>query len=195
MNPPSKRRSSTTRTRFASVALIVVVLVALGAAGVWRLFHTNPPFQVLLSDEVVTPQSTDHPVSAEAKWRTLRVMAADGKVRQLDASSLPALVVAYWCPHCQRTLLLFMRHVHSLGRRPIVISTGFVAGTTLAEAKALTREEQRALGLTGFQIAYGLAGWQGVVTEFPTLVMDHKGAWELLQGEHTWPAWHEALAQ
>jgi len=195
MNPPSKRRSSTTRTRFASVAMIVIVLVALGAAGVWRLFHTNPPFQVLLSDDVVTPLSTDHPVSAGVKWRSLSVISGDGTVRPLDPSLLPALVVAYWCPHCQRTLLLFMRHEHSLRQKPILISTGFVAGTTLAQAEALTREEQRALGLTGFQMDYGLAGWQGVVKQFPTLVIDHKGAWELLQGEHTWSAWHEALAQ
>lgn len=187
-------RGSGSRTSlFASVAVIVLVLLALGAAGVWRLYHTNPPFQVLLTDEQVAPQTNFHPTPAPATWSAVSVLTASGSSVRLTDSLLPALVVAYWCPHCQRTLVLFMRHHLSSAQKPTVISTGFAYGTTLLQARQITAQEERALGIKGLHIDYWLADWQAVVKQFPTLLFRRDKQWQVLEGEHTWDAWRQAL--
>ncbi|MCY0875710.1 MAG: hypothetical protein OWT28_05530 [Firmicutes bacterium] len=189
----SRPTQSSLPTRWVSVVVIILVLAAIGGAGVWKMFHTNPPFQVLLTDEIVKPQARYNPISAPVNWETVTVQTASGTPVRLTPALLPALVAAYWCPHCQRTLVLWMRHQLSAMREPVLISTGFAPGTTLVQAEQLTRQEEAALHIHGLRVYYWLANWQPVVKEFPTLLFSENGKEQMLQGEHTWHVWHKAL--
>lgn len=158
----------------------------------------NPPFQNKLSMEKGRQSNRYDPHSAKASvFSSVKVETSAGKTISLNAKKQPILFTAYWCPHCQRTLVLLKKSVSQLPVRPIVVSMGFQPGTTLAEAKKLEQKEGKVLGLgSAFQIDYGLSlGKQDVPMGFPTLVYSDGSSLKMLYGEHTLKIWKEALAK
>ncbi len=183
------------RTRFGAIFTIIAVLAGIVGVQVWRLYHTNPPFQNLLRAEMATPLNTFNASPVNPADRRMIVVTGSGSRVQLDTKLLPTVIAAYWCPHCQRTLVLLDHYQKTLKRLPIVISTGFAQGTTLAEAKRLTAQETAALHLRGFRVYYLLHNWRASVTEFPTLMFLRDGRWMQLYGEHTIAVWRKAIGR
>ncbi len=181
------------RARFGGIFAIVAVLAGMAGVQVWRLYHTNPPFQNLLKAEIATPIDTFNASAANPADKHMIIVTGSGSHVQFGPKLFPALITAYWCPHCQRTLVLLDRRQKTLKRLPIVISTGFAQGTTLAEAKNLTAKEVSSLHLRGFRVYYLLHNWRSTVTEFPTLVFSRGGKWMQLHGEHTIAVWRKAI--
>lgn len=157
----------------------------------------DPPFRVVTSLEVVTPDAKFDPTAASLSlYQSIPVYTASGKVVHLDATKQPILIEAYWCPHCQRTLLLFNKHSQAMKQRPVLISTGFAQGTTLQQAVQIGKAEEAALHLQAYQVYYYIApdyAKRLVPVGFPTLVFPWKGKVDALYGEHTWAAWQPAL--
>lgn len=181
------------RMRYGPIAVIIAVLALIVGVTVWRLYHTNPPFQNLLKAEIVIPSNTFNASPANPPDKHLTVLTGSGARVQLGPQLLPAVIAAYWCPHCQRTLVLLDRNQKSLKRLPIVISTGYAQGTTLAQAKSLSAQEVASLHLQGFHVYYLLHNWRSTVTEFPTLLFLRNGRWMQLYGEHTLAVWRKAI--
>ncbi|QQE78040.1 hypothetical protein [Alicyclobacillus sp. SO9] len=158
----------------------------------------NPPFQNKLKMEIGRKINRYNPYSVNAGvFSNVKVETPQGKTVFLNANKQPILFTAYWCPHCQRTLVLLKKNLSQLPVRPIVVSMGFASGTTLAEAKKLETQEEKVLGLgTAFQIDYGLSlGKKDVPKGFPTLVYSDGTQLRMLYGEHTLKIWKEALAK
>ncbi len=170
---------------------------AQGTAASSKGSSLDPPFRVVTSLEVVTPDAKFDPSAASLSlYQNIPVYTASGKVVHLDARKQPILIEAYWCPHCQRTLLLFNKHSQAMKQRPILISTGFAQGTTLQQAVKLGEAEDAALHLQNYQMYYYIApnfATRLVPVGFPTLVFPWKGKVGALYGEHTWAAWQPAL--
>jgi|GEM_PF-2013795 len=157
----------------------------------------NPPFQNSLKLEVAPVVKTYNPVAANPQdFTRIQAVDANGKTVTLDARKEPILFVAYWCPHCQRTLVLLSRNESQLSQLPVVLSMGFQPNTTLAEAKKLTAAEHSALHLSSrFQVYYGLNvdAKKLVPIGFPTMVYSARGKLEMLYAEHTLAIWKQAL--
>jgi len=158
----------------------------------------NPPFQNKLNIEVAPLDSNYDPIKAKtADFTNIQVVNAQGKPITLDAKKQPILLVAYWCPHCQRTLVLLSKNINRLSHIPIIISMGFRLGTTLAEAKDLTDDEESFLHLSSqFKIYYGLNvnANELIPIGYPTLVYNDGRTLAMLYAEHTFAIWKKALA-
>ncbi|MCL6548117.1 MAG: hypothetical protein K6T30_04315 [Alicyclobacillus sp.] len=196
---------STLQTRAsANLFLFAIVITCVVVAAVWWVYREearpghNPPFAVLLNEERVAPNPRFDPAPASPSLYTrVPVWTADGHQAVLDARRRPILFVAYWCPHCQRTLVLLSQHQTKVGEMPDVVSMGFVPGTSLREAKQLTRQEEQALHLTGLaNRTYYLVRPDAnryIPNAYPTLVFRHGWKLEMLSGEHTLQVWQTAL--
>ena len=190
--------------RHASLAVVSLVglgLLAgcdvLGAIGLSA--SKNPPFKNELGLMVVTPSSSLNPQMAQTDIYThVSVLTATGNKVILNAKNRPLLFEAYWCPHCQRTLVALNKNKSQLKRLPVLVSEGFVPGTTLAQAIQLTRQEFSYFHLSDFQVYYIVNSHEvskNAPNGFPTLAFMSQGQMLTLTGEHTLSVWKEALNQ
>ncbi|MCI0182697.1 MAG: thioredoxin family protein [Acidibacillus sp.] len=184
--------------RYHIIAGVFLAIILIGGPQIiqWHEEHTNPPFQNLLTSELTTPLSTYNPqtIADPTVFTHLTVYTASGKPVVLNASHTPLLFEAYWCPHCQRTLVLLNANKSHLRHFPIMISTGFAPNTSLQTAKHFTAEEESAFSLHGITVYYLLAHWRPLIKEFPMLIFPSKsGKIDQLMGEHTFPIWKKAL--
>ena len=156
----------------------------------------NTPFTNRLHKELVTPDPNYDPVTVkQSLYNRISVLSSSGEKVQLNAHTQPVLFEAYWCPHCQRTLVLLHQNLKSLHHQPILVSSGFAAGTTLRQAVALSHAEIKDLGLNGFKVYYILGNNYSkfVPVGFPTLIFKQKNQLNMLSGEHTLSVWQKAL--
>ncbi len=182
--------------KFAAGAVGAVILIAGLQIYQWHAENTNPPFTNRLTSEETTPITIYQPqqVSNATAYTQLTVYTATGKKVVLNAATTPLLFEAYWCPHCQRTLVLLNKKRAQLRHFPTLISTGFVPGTSLQSAVHLTDEEATAFGIHHVQTYYLLADWHSLVPEFPMLIFrPAHGQVEKLVGEHTFSVWQQAI--
>ncbi|GMA51860.1 hypothetical protein GCM10025857_32170 [Alicyclobacillus contaminans] len=129
--------------------------------------------------------------NADQVLNSLKVVDRNGQAVDLRNTNQPILFEAYWCPHCQRTLVLFQHNPVLMGAKPIVISCGFPKNTTLKQAIAASDKEFQLLGLSGFTVYYVVNPVQ--LPGYPTLLF-HKGqAAHVLIGEHTSAVWEQAV--
>lgn len=128
--------------------------------------------------------------------RQIPVLNDRGTRVYLDAFRGPILFVAYWCPHCQRTLLLLTNHRRNLRQIPTLVFVGYPPQTTFAEARQVVREEHRALHLANFPTFYALSQTAGdtyAPKGYPTLAYPTETGVDLLFGEHTLSIWQKVL--
>lgn len=156
-------------------------------------------FQNKTKDMVVTPDSRVDPVPVTNVADThLQVLDGDGNRVDLDVAKTPVLIVAYWCPHCQRTLELLSTHRTQLGQLPVLVNTGFPAGTTLAQAKRVEAAEIKDLKLQNFTSYYALDssfGNQYAPKGYPTLLYPSATGVQSLNGEHVLSVWAQVLSE
>jgi len=159
----------------------------------------NVPFRNELNLDRTPLSNVYDPHSAPLSTVTqVQVVTGEGQQVVLDADKQPIIFVAYWCPHCQRTLVMFSQEERQLHQLPVVVSMGFQPGTTLAEAKKLTQEERKTLGLSSdFTVDYALTVQSAkyVPHGFPNLVYSDGTTLQMLYGEHSLSAWKMALDQ
>lgn len=157
----------------------------------------NPPFRDRLKDIPATPDPKFDPTQAKASvYDTVTVYAADGTKVVLDASKTPILFEAYWCPHCQRTLVLLNQNRDKIKQFPVLVSMGFAQGTSLAEAVKITQQEDQYFHLNNVKEYYYLGSQtQTLVPQgYPTMAFPGQGGVLTMPGEHTLGAWAQALA-
>ncbi|WP_067616861.1 TlpA family protein disulfide reductase [Alicyclobacillus acidiphilus] len=150
------------------------------------------------TDELVGPVDTklDPTPVKQVDYTKIPVVDGEGRHVSLDARKQPVLFVAYWCPHCQRTLKLLSQEFHSLKQKPILVCVGYSQGTTLRQAVAVQHQEQTALHLAAFQVYYDLNPKAGDVyapAGYPTLVYQANDQLLSLYGEHTAAIWRQVL--
>jgi thiol-disulfide isomerase/thioredoxin len=139
------------------------------------------------------PNYNPAPLQSADEVKQLQLYDADGKIVH-PSPGTPLLIVAYWCPHCQRTLVLLNANKDKLKRLPVVISAGFQPNTTLQQAKDITREEFRLLGISDFQVYYCLSQFsRDLLPMYPTFVFSSDQGLVRLSGEHTLDVWKKAL--
>ncbi|WP_054970784.1 hypothetical protein [Alicyclobacillus ferrooxydans] len=159
--------------------------------------NPNPPFANRLKEEPATPDPKFDPTQGQANvYDNVTVYTADGTKVVLNASQIPILFEAYWCPHCQRTLVLLHHNRSKLKQFPVLVSMGFAQGTSLAEAVKITQQEDQYFHLTNVKQYYYLGNnSQNLVPEgFPTMAFPGQGAVLTMAGEHTLGAWTQALS-
>ncbi|WAH35299.1 TlpA family protein disulfide reductase [Alicyclobacillus dauci] len=154
-------------------------------------------FQNRTRELVVTPDTKVDPSPAtDVDYTHVSVLTAAGKRVVLDARQTPILFVAYWCPHCQRTLELLSSHKSELSRLPVIVNVGFPKNTELQEAVQVEAEETKQLNLHGFQMYYALdpaAGDKYAPQGYPTLAYENVRGIQTLFGEHTLSVWTSVL--
>jgi thiol-disulfide isomerase/thioredoxin len=188
------KNAARTITQF--VVTVCFVFPMLTGCGLMDKF--NLPFQNKLSVAKVPPpiaKFNPKPVDLNT-YEHVKAVDEHGNPIELSPSTKSILFVAYWCPHCQRTLVAFSNHV-PLQQMPVVVSLGFAPGTSLAFAKKVTHEEIVALHLpANLQVDYALSLKAGnyIKDGYPTFVFADKGQLQELVGEHTWPVWSQAIA-
>lgn len=158
--------------------------------------YVNPPFKVLLNQERVTPDPLYDPSPASSTlYDRVRVLNAAGKVVYLDARKTPVLFEAYWCPHCQRTLVLLAKNRTALKQFPVLVSAGFAPGTTFSTAARLSAQEMKTFRIRNVKLYILLGSLSATaVPEFPTLAFSAGGKFYTLRGEHVLSAWRSALS-
>jgi thiol-disulfide isomerase/thioredoxin len=141
------------------------------------------------------PNYNPVPLQSADEVKQLQLYDANGQVVHPNPGT-PMLIVAYWCPHCQRTLVLLNANKNKLKQLPVVISAGFQPNTTLQQAKDITRQEFKLLGLSGFQVYYCLTDFsRDLLPMYPTLVYSSDQKLVRLSGEHTLDVWSKALGK
>lgn len=156
----------------------------------------NPPFRNELNVEKGPVDTKFDPIPGSANiYQKIPVLNQIGKKVYLDAGKYPILFEAYWCPHCQRTLVLLMHNRSKVKQMPILVSMGFAPKTSLQQAVQLSHEEFHALHIKDVQVYYLLNVNPGkyVPTVYPTLAFLYQHQISLLAGEHIWPVWQKAL--
>lgn len=185
------------------VVILALGLIVFGWRGVTsevRMIRAaasqNPPFRNELKMDIIQPISKFDPVQANpVVYDQVIVYDAAGRKTTLDASKTPLLFEAYWCPHCQRTLVLLNHNWSKLSQKPLIVSMGFKPNTSLKEAVHLEQQELQTYHMKSFQIYYLLDPNQSkyVPYTYPTLVFNRNGSLDMLHGEHTLSAWMKAL--
>lgn len=154
-------------------------------------------FQNRLTMLPTAPDNRLDPTTANGvDYHHIRVLDANGKQVVLSVSQGPILFAAYWCPHCQRTLVLFSKKSQELQAKPVVVCVGYPAGTTLKQAVHVETEEVSELHLATFTTYYDLSPQAGDIYApkgYPTLAYQALGQTKLLFGEHTWSIWKQVL--
>ncbi len=174
-----------------TIVLLILSTTILTGCGLIDIF--NPPFRDKLNMNYVQPiTKLDWSVGDSAIFGTVTVLNGEGKKEILTSNNKPILFVAYWCPHCQRTLLQLAKHLKPR-EMPIIVSLGFVPGTSLSFAKKVTGEEfsQLKIDQKSVTIDYVLDRNANKYTQYgyPTLVFSHHGQLLKLVGEHSWTVW------
>lgn len=148
----------------------------------------------LLNTDKPTPDNQfDFKSVSSSEVGGVKIVTATGKPVN-PGSIRSALFEAYWCPHCQRTLVLLNAGKNKLKNIPVIVSTGFPKGTSLKQAVATSDKELKMLGIHGFKVYYALGENKQLVTGFPTLLFTHSGQRVRLVGEHTFDVWRKALS-
>jgi hypothetical protein len=181
-------------------AALLAGLSGCGAQGQTKQSVASQPisFQNETKEMLVTPDQTlDPSIPRGVDYTRIQAVNGDGQTVTLDAERTSILVVAYWCPHCQRTLKLLSQYRPSLDTVPVLLNVGYPSGTTLSEAVHVEQEEERALGLHGMTSFYDLdpsAGDKYAPKGYPTLVYKSSRGLNTLFGEHTLAVWKQVLA-
>lgn len=189
--------------------LNAVLTMALGSslvAGCGPLMNTGqssaagqiPPFKDSRSVALVNPISQFNVTQADTSVYTqVKVYDQSGHQVVLNAKDQPLLFEAYWCPHCQRTLVSLNQHRATLQAFPTIVSMGFVTGTTLKQAVSLSETELNTFHITNVKVYYLLDPTESkqVIHSYPTLVFPYHNQLDRLVGEHTYPVWQQALNQ
>lgn len=128
-------------------------------------------------------------------YHNITVYNADGKKVTLDASKQPIFFEAYWCPHCQRTLVMLNQNRSNIGQFPVIVSMGFKPGTTVAQAAARSDAELKYFHIKNVKVYFYLGNQtkQLVPKGYPMMVLPHQGQVVSLIGEHTLSVWEQAL--
>lgn len=157
----------------------------------------NPPFANKLKLDVMAPDTKFDASPVGSNYNHVQVTAPNGQTITLSASTEPVLFEAYWCPHCQRTIVLLNKNRSKLHQIPVLVSTGFAPGTTLSEAKSLGAEELHALHIKNVKVYYLLNTheFRKLVQTFPTFTFPYHNKVEMLTGEHSFPIWQKAINQ
>lgn len=122
----------------------------------------------------------------------LKLTDESGKPVSVAQTDRPIIFEAYWCPHCQRTLITLFKDKDFMALHPIVVSMGYPPDTTLSQAVATSQKEFDILGLSGFTVYYSLGSVsQDVVPSYPTVIFTKRNKMYRLTGEHTSLVWHE----
>lgn len=159
---------------------------------------TNPPFKDSRAVEQVTPDANFDPTTANANTYTqVKVLDKSGKQVTLNASEHPLLFEAYWCPHCQRTLVMLNENRAQLKQFPIIVSMGFAPGTPLSAAIKLSDQELQTFHIANAKVYYLLDATESkkVVQSYPTMAFPYQSHLDKLVGEHTLQVWEQALNQ
>lgn len=136
----------------------------------------------------------DAEIGERTSYTNISVLDSSGRHISLNASATPLFFEAYWCPHCQRTLVLWNKNRNGFRHMPLIVSMGFPPGTTLHEAVRVSDAEMNAFHIRNLAVYYLLgANAAQFVKEYPTLLFPWKGKVALLQGEHTLGVWQRAL--
>ncbi|MCY0896276.1 MAG: hypothetical protein OWS03_08325 [Alicyclobacillaceae bacterium] len=150
----------------------------------------------LLTEDKVHPMSAFNagPVTHPNAEEHIRVETAAGTWVTLNAKNHPVLFAAYWCPHCQRTLVLLQKHIADTPGWPTVVYVGYPDGFPLKTAVRIEHEEKKAFHLTYTHVYYLIGSAdQTYIHGFPYLVFNRRGTLLSLFGEHTFPVWKKAL--
>ena len=135
-------------------------------------------------------------VASSSLYRRVSVVNESGQKVVLNAMSHPILFEAYWCPHCQRTLVMLNKNRNNFKKFPIIVSVGFFKGTTLKLATQITHQELNTFKIQHVNVYYMLnpnAGVQYASHGYPTLVFSRQHQLLSLSGEHTLSVWTKAL--
>lgn len=158
---------------------------------------TSMAFQNRTSDMLVTPDAKLDPTIVQNEtYRAISVVNSSGHPQVIHVGHQPVLFVAYWCPHCQRTLQLLTEYRAKFGVLPIIVCVGYSNGTSLSAAVRVERQEERVLHLAHFSVYYALASTAGnryAPEGYPTLVYRDKGELKTLYGEHSLAIWEQVL--
>ncbi|WP_161624330.1 hypothetical protein [Alicyclobacillus acidoterrestris] len=151
-----------------------------------------------LTQEEVVPLDNKMDWKDESKYmlelKKVSIVNSQGVSVSVTNLSEPLFFSAYWCPHCQRTLVSFDKNKSIIHDEPIVISTGFPPGTTLKQAVEATNREFHDLGVSGFKTYYCLSGISSsLVPIFPTIMFHNHDTIHVLVGEHTSSVWNKAF--
>ncbi len=186
-----------TANNMNSPAASTISLQTAANTGTQQSSAQNPPYINKLKVDILTPDAKFDASPVGSAYNQIAVTSANGKTVTLDAANTPVLFEAYWCPHCQRTLVMLNKNRSKLQRMPILVSTGFAPGTSLSQAKALSDAEMKDLHIQNVQVYYLLntQEFQKFVATFPTFVFDYHHNVEMLTGEHTVPMWEKAINQ
>jgi len=161
-----------------------------------NLIGTNPPFEVRLDQFVVTPdpQFDVTPTSISS----MQVVSWNGTAQTLSVAKTPVLFVAYWCPHCQRTLTLLDKNWQTIQQKPAIVAAGYTPGTTLSQAKTLYQQEESALHLNfpSSEVYFLLSSTENkqLVHAYPELYFTQNQKTENLIGEHVLAVWQKAFS-
>ncbi len=154
-----------------------------------------PPFRDFRKIEI-TPLLNINNASNVSSFVYNHVVAQanNGKREVLDATKIPMAFVAYWCPHCERTLAMWkLHHAHF----PDLVFVGYPQGTTFSQAKQRAWAEIRYfhLPVTANQVNFVIGNQQDqyVPKGFPNYVYAVGHQDKSLLGEHTWKIWHSVL--
>lgn len=160
--------------------------------------NPNPPFQNKLNVGKVTPSSQfDAKRVDEGTYGVFSVTNLSGNSETLYPKKTPVLFEAYWCPHCQRTLVMMNKNWNQLKLKPTIVATGFQPGTTLAQAKSLVTSEEEGLQLNYAKPTYYLLSsdeQHKLIQSYPEFIFGRSGEIYMLQGEHTLEIWEQALS-
>ncbi|GMA59178.1 hypothetical protein GCM10025858_36810 [Alicyclobacillus sacchari] len=129
-----------------------------GGAKVVRAQAHPLVFQNRTQEYVTSPDARFDPQTVGSSlYENVPVLQADGKPAHLDVARGPILFVAYWCPHCQRTLQLFTKLISQFKQTPTLVAVGYPKGATLADAVRINHTERQQLRLANFPTYYMLA--------------------------------------
>lgn len=157
----------------------------------------NSPFTIKVKDDLTQPaEKWDAKTVNDSLYNSVKVLNQNGKAVTLNVSNTPLLFEAYWCPHCQRTIVMLSANRSSLNKVPTIISTGFAPNTSIKQAVYISDQEFKALDLHKFKVYYLLnhSLLSKYVTDYPTLVFQKNGHTERFAGEHTLNLWERALS-
>jgi len=188
-----------TTIRMVIMAIILVVTtISTSSTAIAKQSNTNPPFEIKLKDEIVQPITQFNVIPAQVNVENgVTAYSASGKLIHLNPKKQPILFEAYWCPHCQRTIVMMDKERSQLNRLPILVSLGFQPNTSLKQAVQLTNKEITELHLKNLKVYYLL---QYHVRNFvpngiPELLFPYHHRLETLSGEHTFQIWKTAINQ
>lgn len=186
--------------KLSTIAAICLNLTFVTACGV---SSQKSPKQIAFAnvtkEQVIRPDAkVDPSVVKGTDYTHVKVINSAGKTVTLDARQHPILFVAYWCPHCQRTLINLSKNRSKFAQLPILVSLGFPSNVSLATAVKVEHSEEQQLHLASFQVYYALspsAGNTYAPKGYPTLAYFNSSKRHLMTlfGEHTLSVWEQVL--